>query len=141
CMGIAIACVTVWICVPLWIKKTCIFAVMGVAGDGSTESSLARVIFFSVSKAATVGVWVRIVVGAPNRLTFTGTARLITTRSPMASSVRKFCVGTRLISSSGYTCTPAWAAIARGVVAALKVRSEEHTSELQSLRHLVCRLL
>src|SRR5947199_4579207 len=28
-----------------------------------------------------------------------------------------------------------------GVLAAVAVRSEEHTSELQSLRHLVCRLL
>src|SRR5437899_8679895 len=28
-----------------------------------------------------------------------------------------------------------------GVVVALHIRSEEHTSELQSLRHLVCRLL
>src|SRR5258705_5150301 len=29
----------------------------------------------------------------------------------------------------------------QAVIAALKIRSEEHTSELQSLRHLVCRLL
>src|SRR5437899_9588993 len=34
------------------------------------------------------------------------------------------------------TASPAAAAEARG-----QVRSEEHTSELQSLRHLVCRLL
>src|SRR5262245_64545126 len=33
-------------------------------------------------------------------------------------------------------------AAARGFVErALRIRSEEHTSELQSLRHLVCRLL
>src|SRR5947199_2563678 len=31
--------------------------------------------------------------------------------------------------------------IARAVDDALETRSEEHTSELQSLRHLVCRLL
>src|SRR2546425_6368457 len=30
---------------------------------------------------------------------------------------------------------------ARGVVARVRVRSEEHTSELQSLAYLVCRLL
>src|SRR5262245_63186982 len=29
----------------------------------------------------------------------------------------------------------------RGIAVAIFVRSEEHTSELQSLRHLVCRLL
>src|SRR5258705_2697018 len=33
------------------------------------------------------------------------------------------------------------AAVAYALCAGLVVRSEEHTSELQSLRHLVCRLL
>src|SRR5437899_4930176 len=28
-----------------------------------------------------------------------------------------------------------------GIVTGIEIRSEEHTSELQSLRHLVCRLL
>src|ERR1035438_9602069 len=31
--------------------------------------------------------------------------------------------------------------VSQGVISALQSRSEEHTSELQSLRHLVCRLL
>src|SRR5947199_1939709 len=33
------------------------------------------------------------------------------------------------------------ASLSMGVLVPRKVRSEEHTSELQSLRHLVCRLL
>src|SRR5437899_8648156 len=31
--------------------------------------------------------------------------------------------------------------VERGALQAFEIRSEEHTSELQSLRHLVCRLL
>src|SRR5437899_7383222 len=38
---------------------------------------------------------------------------------------------------SGY----AFDASLKGIVTRFSVRSEEHTSELQSLRHLVCRLL
>src|SRR5262245_65319863 len=36
---------------------------------------------------------------------------------------------------------PVWTATEHPSPTALHVRSEEHTSELQSLRHLVCRLL
>src|SRR5262245_64517037 len=38
-------------------------------------------------------------------------------------------------------CTSLWRVTAAVGVAAPEGRSEEHTSELQSLRHLVCRLL
>src|ERR1035438_1763936 len=34
-----------------------------------------------------------------------------------------------------------WALLSAAFAAATALRSEEHTSELQSLRHLVCRLL
>src|SRR5437899_3719561 len=37
--------------------------------------------------------------------------------------------------------TPMWKALLIPMIGAATIRSEEHTSELQSLRHLVCRLL
>src|SRR6266487_6936860 len=50
-----------------------------------------------------------------------------------------------LLTPTGSLPTPCWRWWARGMVAApvvlLVVRSEEHTSELQSPVHLVCRLL
>src|SRR5205814_10273583 len=57
-----------------------------------------------------------------------------TTRSPRESEPSS---SIRSRSSS----TRTWAAITVTHAATMKLRSEEHTSELQSLRHLVCRLL
>src|SRR5258705_12476658 len=55
--------------------------------------------------------------------------------------------GWRPFLAAGLLFGPAWG-ISAGTVSVIKIqgaigpaRSEEHTSELQSLRHLVCRLL
>src|SRR5262245_65306864 len=45
------------------------------------------------------------------------------------------------VAQPGNDADPRLAALARNHVELVAVRSEEHTSELQSLRHLVCRLL
>src|ERR1035438_1770983 len=63
-------------------------------------------------------------------------------------SAAGFAVGLRGISHYGYIGGSARGKISRGAWETLlggaeptRSRSEEHTSELQSLRHLVCRLL
>src|SRR5256884_3492459 len=51
-------------------------------------------------------------------------------------------LGFRLARTFGGSRRSAWGALVGGIVGAvLGVRSEEHTSELQSRLHLVCRLL
>src|SRR5258705_4801294 len=45
------------------------------------------------------------------------------------------------LPSNDLQTTPTLAPCPRAAIAARNPRSEEHTSELQSLRHLVCRLL
>src|SRR5205814_10269208 len=55
--------------------------------------------------------------------------------SSSISSRRAAATSLHRPNSSMASCRPARAAAAR------RLRSEEHTSELQSLRHLVCRLL
>src|SRR5205814_9127705 len=76
---------------------------------------------------------------------------LISTLFPYTTLFRSTCSA----ATSGTASTCSWATAARttpscptasaagqlGVVLAAVARSEEHTSELQSLRHLVCRLL
>src|SRR5437899_8908811 len=44
-------------------------------------------------------------------------------------------------STRGWSVTSTASAILAGILQQRATRSEEHTSELQSLRHLVCRLL
>src|SRR5205814_9244959 len=73
--------------------------------------------------------------------------------APSAASVRsstpaiseRCCIWTRCASTSGCCSrTPTSSGISRRTIpddVGVLLRSEEHTSELQSLRHLVCRLL
>src|SRR5947199_5858911 len=53
----------------------------------------------------------------------------------------RYGLPTGRISSFNTTRPRAWSAVASRARQAPAPRSEEHTSELQSLRHLVCRLL
>src|ERR1039458_4049726 len=59
--------------------------------------------------------------------------------------IRVRCLSTPFANRGGRASTlwsmVAWQAQIRDKVDVLYTRSEEHTSELQSLRHLVCRLL
>src|SRR5437899_11993902 len=48
---------------------------------------------------------------------------------------------TTLFRSPGFKCIFAEGAVYERLALSVQKRSEEHTSELQSLRHLVCRLL
>src|SRR5205814_3097760 len=53
-----------------------------------------------------------------------------------------FCSGRSMPVETTHSMKPGVAPkVARGCSKTCKKRSEEHTSELQSLRHLVCRLL
>src|SRR5438309_2370606 len=63
---------------------------------------------------------------------------LVTPRSPSAEKLSVYPVPTLSIDKSENVASPPTAAT---VVAPERVRSEEHTSELQSQFHLVCRLL
>src|SRR5437899_1664159 len=71
---------------------------------------------------------------------------LLTNARPHTRTPGCVTSGTPLQAGASNTCTcdGQWAPRAcwsREFHAALSLRSEEHTSELQSLRHLVCRLL
>src|SRR5437899_2598836 len=48
------------------------------------------------------------------------------------------CLASASSSSVDISCMSSWPELGNGYTS---IRSEEHTSELQSLRHLVCRLL
>src|SRR2546422_7680975 len=62
--------------------------------------------------------------------------------SSAASSGTACCSSRMRVFSNGvYITTPSALAVARTIAAASGGRSEEHTSELQSRLHLVCRLL
>src|SRR5262245_63020463 len=50
-------------------------------------------------------------------------------------------LGSSLGSASGDAASGLSSSLVSGLAGGLTNRSEEHTSELQSLRHLVCRLL
>src|SRR5262245_64407789 len=58
---------------------------------------------------------------------------------PISSWLSVACSG--LMYSKVPTIWPTWVKSVRCVSGSAIARSEEHTSELQSLRHLVCRLL
>src|ERR1035438_2474264 len=58
-----------------------------------------------------------------------------------SSSVEKFVAIPNFPSSITTMCSSPGAPPASHTALSLSYRSEEHTSELQSLRHLVCRLL
>src|SRR5258705_5260016 len=60
-------------------------------------------------------------------------------RSPRWCNPSTFCVTTVTSFSVASLAIAKWSAFGRALTIGL--RSEEHTSELQSLRHLVCRLL
>src|ERR1039458_10434048 len=57
--------------------------------------------------------------------------QFVTATHPLAPEFRPFCSPLRV----------PWLGAVRYTGRALEERSEEHTSELQSLRHIVCRLL
>src|SRR5437899_9997178 len=65
-------------------------------------------------------------------------------RRPPRSTLFPYTTLFRSRSTRRFWTSPApgsCSATARGSAAGSRTRSEEHTSELQSLRHLVCRLL
>src|SRR5262245_63703023 len=74
-------------------------------------------------------------------------AAIVATAQGAASGASSIVTGPRVVSSFHRTDRPITAATstggasAAGTVRSRDTRSEEHTSELQSLRHLVCRLL
>src|SRR5438045_9676195 len=71
-------------------------------------------------------------IGRPPRSTLFPYTTLF--RSPRPSATRRTAPAQPPI-------TPRWLSVASASSPSRRVRSEEHTSELQSLRHLVCRLL
>src|SRR5947199_8318200 len=74
-----------------------------------------------------------------SRCTLSSTFFSLTIRPPPRSTLFPY---TTLFRSSGQATAAAAIGLARaGQPGRLPGRSEEHTSELQSLRHLVCRLL
>src|SRR5437899_8943234 len=81
-------------------------------------------------------------IGRPQRSTLFPYTTLFRSRTASARGVRPFPSSTftgapRSIRSFTVACCARQAATCSAVLS----RSEEHTSELQSLRHLVCRLL
>src|SRR5947199_6915428 len=58
-----------------------------------------------------------------------------------SSNARRGCSIAPGAASPAVCCSACWAPSSMGPPKSFIRRSEEHTSELQSLRHLVCRLL